>query len=161
MKIRAFVATILLCMAVIGCNKSDQHPGDVASPRTGHHHHSAPHGGSLVELGQHAAHLEVVFQPSTGQMDIYVWDAHVENPIRLQTGKALALELSDPSELKVSLEPVADPLSGETRENTSHFSVTVQELEGVASFRGRVPEISVQGTTYQDVLIEYPSSHSH
>ena len=53
----------------------------------GHGHtHEAPHGGTLVAVGDHFAHLEIVLDPETGKMTAYVLDGEAENPIRLKQG---------------------------------------------------------------------------
>ena len=50
----------------------------------GHHVHVAPHGGQLLEVGEHGSgfNLELLLHPD-GFLKIYVLDAHAENFVRI------------------------------------------------------------------------------
>ncbi|MFP6901738.1 MAG: hypothetical protein VCA36_12400, partial [Opitutales bacterium] len=50
------------------------------------HHHKAPHGGVLVELGEHGTgfNLEVDVNATSGDLSIYVLDGHASNPVRIE-----------------------------------------------------------------------------
>ncbi|MBK7495896.1 MAG: hypothetical protein IPI28_11060 [Candidatus Omnitrophica bacterium] len=38
------------------------------------HHHAAPHGGTMVALGDHMAHLELVLDSQNGTLTAYILD---------------------------------------------------------------------------------------
>ncbi|HEY4990141.1 MAG TPA: hypothetical protein VII09_10060, partial [Opitutaceae bacterium] len=60
-----------------GCSKT---PVDSVAPHA--HHHHAPHGGTPVELGDEAYHLELVLDEATGTLQAYVLDAEMEDFVR-------------------------------------------------------------------------------
>ena len=64
-----------LNLLVFGCGGDSKKSGSV-----GEHVHVAPHGGQLVEVGEHGSgyNLELVLHPD-GFLQIYVLDAHAEN----------------------------------------------------------------------------------
>jgi hypothetical protein len=57
------------------------------------HEHAAKHGGELLEIGDHVAHVELVVDAGTGAVTAYVLDAHAEKPLALEQ-KELALTLT-------------------------------------------------------------------
>ena len=64
-----------------GCeDSSESHHGEGGSK----HVHIAPHGGDLVEVGEHGSgfNLELLLHPD-GFLQIYVLDAHAENFLRI------------------------------------------------------------------------------
>ena len=77
----------------IACGK-DSHEHDSGSEK-GHHVHVAPHGGQLVEVGEHGAgfNLELVLH-ADGFLQIYVLDAHAENFVRIPA-YSMSFEIQD------------------------------------------------------------------
>ena len=101
-------------------------------------HHPAPHGGQLVELGEHGSgfNLELVLHEQ-GFLQIYVLDAHVQNFVRI-SANSIDIEITDQNgtEKIITCEPVEDPITGETIGNTSLFTSTerineILPLQGV------------------------------
>ena len=124
------------------------------------HLHEAPHGGALVELGDHVASIEFVFESATGTLTAYVLDAHAENPVRL-TGGALFVEIEldgNDEYIPLELRGVANSLTGESETNTSQFRGEERALRGQTSFGGTIPAISVRGTVFEEVAFRYPSN---
>ena len=127
------------------------------------HHHTAPHGGALVVLGEELAHLEFVLDQKTGTLTAYVLDGEAENAVRIP-GTALELKLAKDSAL--SLQPVADELTGETKAETSTFRGESEGLKGVDSFEAVLVSIDVKGQSFNDVAFRFPegneqSEHDH
>ena len=123
----------------------------------GHHHHDAPHGGVLVSLGDHVAHLEVLHDPAAGQLTVYVLDGEAEQPLRLKD-EALALRIEDADgvAMDLSLAAVANALTGETVGDSSQFAVRDPRLAGLTHFEGSFPAITVLGVTATDVAFHWP-----
>lgn len=122
------------------------------------HHHNAPHGGALLELGEHVASIEFVFESASGTLTAYVLDAHAENPVRL-TGGALFVEIElDGNEEYIPLElrGVASALTGESEANTSQFRGAEPALRGLTTFGGTIPSITVRGAVFDEVRFRYP-----
>ncbi len=128
------------------------------APQSSGHHHEAPHGGTLVELGNHVAAIEFVFESASGTLTAYVLDAHAQNPVRLMGGSLFVeIELDGNEEyIPLELRGVASSLTGETEMNTSQFRGAERALRGLSSFGGTIPTITVRGATFQDVEFRYP-----
>ena len=85
--IKHFIPFILfLPLFLASCGQDhDEHDG---SPTPGGHAHPPPHGGMLVELGEHGSGYNLeLFLHEQGLLQIFVWDAHVENLVRIEPEK--------------------------------------------------------------------------
>jgi hypothetical protein len=129
----------------------------------------APHGGTLVILEHETAHLECVLDPAVGSLTVYVLDGHAEKAVRLRqplvslvidavaTGEGEPVKLPKPMEL--ALLAVANPLTGETAEESSQFAGGAEQLKGVKRFTGRWPGLVVRGREYKNVAFKYPEGN--
>ena len=59
------------------------HSGPPPTGQAHHHEHTAPHGGTLVALGEEFGHLELLLNKETGELTAYVLDGEAEKPVRL------------------------------------------------------------------------------
>lgn len=162
----------VLAAAAAGCDRpAPDSPGVPAKPAPAappaaktegdhHHHHSAPHGGVLVALGEHAANVELVLQAGEGKLTAYILDGCAEKPIRI-TQPTLRLEVAADSAAPamVELKAVANALTGETVGDTSEFVLTAESLKGAERVSGRIAAVAVRGVGYADVpfVIEKPA----
>src|SRR5262249_41345089 len=112
----------------------------------------APHGGALVELGDEAAHVELVLDAATGKLTAYVLDGEAENPVRIAQ-ESLRFSLSDGD---VELKAVANPLTGERVGDTSQFEGTSDKLKGAKSFRGVLTTITARGVKFDAAPVAFP-----
>lgn len=119
------------------------------------HHHAAPHGGALAELGEEEAHIEVLLDKGQGRIDLYFLDGEAEQAIRTEKEQELVLTLTSPA-ATIRFRPVADDLSGETLAVTSHYAGQDKALAGLAAFQGQLKEITLRGKTYRDVKLSFP-----
>jgi hypothetical protein len=154
-RVRPGLVTVVLGAWAAACGGPSGAPVPVPAPAVdggGSHLHEAPHGGVLVELGEHFAHLEVVLDASTGGLTIYMLDAEAEQSIRIAQS-ALSLTLEDPAlpDQVFTLAPVVSALTGETAGDSSQFAAVIAELQGAARVAGRVREIAVKGQPFHDV----------
>ena len=123
------------------------------------HSHTAPHGGALLELGDHFAFLELVVEPDTGKMTLYVLDGEAEKAVRL-THKAISVRVEAPTGVgTLDLQGRANTLTGETVGDTSEFVATHAGLKGATKVQARVGEIVVKGQTLRDLSITWPGDH--
>ncbi|MCA9443409.1 MAG: hypothetical protein KC964_21590 [Candidatus Omnitrophica bacterium] len=131
----------------------------------GHGHtHEAPHGGTLVAVGDHFAHLEIVLDPETGKMTAYVLDGEAENPIRLKQGSmefSLALKTDNGGTTVTMLElaGVENALTGETAEDTSEFVVESEKLKGIDQFSAVVSTLEIKGEKVEDLEFDFPEGN--
>lgn len=122
------------------------------------HEHEAPHGGTLVELGEEFAHLELVVDTATGRLTAYSLDGEAEGSVALTQGSlALALVVAPATDtVRVTLAGVANTLSGETASSTSVFAADVPQLKGVTAFTGVLSRIETKGQQFENVPVQVP-----
>lgn len=163
---RLFAAScllLLLCTVVSACKPRHDHahrPGDTHEHAG--HVHTAPHGGTIVELGEEMFHLELVHDAVAGTLTAYVLDGHLENFIRITQGSfALSVTLNGRTEEAV-FQAIANPATGETVGDTSQFEARAPWLktEGLR-FEGRVRALTIRGRTFNDASVRFPEGHAH
>ena len=123
------------------------------------HVHVAPHGGTLVELGDHIANIELVLDPATGILTGYMLDAHAENPLSIAQPEIEitidAHKLDDAGKgtmISVPLKLVAKT-EGDKKE-ASEFTAESDELKGVTEFHGSIPVIETPEKKFENIKIE-------
>jgi len=85
------------------------------------HEHHPPHNGTLVELGEEFAHVELLLDPATGGLTAFVLDGEAENPVKItQPSLQIKVKTKGGSTL-LKLKPVANALTGETAGETSQY----------------------------------------
>jgi hypothetical protein len=120
------------------------------------HAHVAPHGGQLIELGEHGSgfNLELVLHED-GFLQIYVLDAHVENFVRISAGSIdIKITDSNGTEKTISCEPVADPITGETIGNTSLFTSN-ERIRDLIPLKGIIHNIEVMEFSYENIEVSF------
>jgi hypothetical protein len=124
---------------------------DAPTPAGGGHAHAAPNGGRLIELGDHFANLELLYDPSTGEARVHVLDAHAENYTRIA---APELSLERAGHLPVTLRARATELSGERVGDCSRFEGVLEDRP--AQWKARLAVIEVRGARFEQVELGYP-----
>lgn len=140
---------------------------DDGGNRNGHgHEHTAPHGGTLVVLGDEFAHLELVLDPGTGELTAYVLDGEAENPVRLgQENIEIRIVAPDTGgeapagELTLRLDAVYNILTGEKEGDTSEFAGRSERLKGLEHFSAVVTAITVRGKEFKEVELRFPEGN--
>jgi hypothetical protein len=126
----------------------------------GHAHH-APHGGTLILLGDHTAHIELVLDPEAGKLTAYLLDGHAEHPVR-STAQELVFAFRKNPEApwqSIALRAVDNPLSGEKAGDTSEFSGTAEGLIGAETFQLRTPALELRGVTFAEIETSFPEGN--
>jgi hypothetical protein len=138
-----------------GCGHQAPPPASstAGTPPAAAHQHTAPHGGTLVELGSEFAHVELVLDPDAGSLTAYVLDGEAEESVRLkQPSLTLALDAQGASPAQVvDLAARADILTGETVGDSSEFAATSPSWRGIRAIKGRIADITVKGQQFRDV----------
>lgn len=115
------------------------------------HADTPPHGGVVVELGDHAAHAEVVMVPDTGELRVHILDGEG------QPGKRIAqpsvLVDVETSGRVVTLELKAAPDAGESVGDASRFSAISEDLLRAGGATVTLRWILVDGVVYSDSLV--------
>jgi hypothetical protein len=123
---------------------------DKPAPASHGHHHTAPHGGTLIRLGDEFAHIELVLD--SGKLTAYVLDGHAENAVRIEQ-KSLRISIDG---VDVDLAGVENPLTGEKVGDTSEFT---GQIKNVPRFTGRIPSVTIKGQTFKDVSFTFPEGN--
>lgn len=138
----------------------DHPPDETAETSTDGHAHTAPHGGTLLPIGDHFAHLELVLDEA-GRLTLYILDGEAQGGIRVEH-ETLALEISEidgePADFTLTLDPVASSLTGETVGDSSQFEASDDRLANVDRFTAELPTLTVRGQTLEDVPVHLGDS---
>jgi len=130
------------------------------------HHHTAPHGGTLIALGDHFAHAEVKVDAEMGVMTLWLLDGEAQAAVRspLRAVDMMIQPLDDAGKptlqsLSVSLQPVAKPLTCETVGDTSQFQSPIDDAASLQRFEATIKMLLVKGTKLPDVKFRYPEGN--
>lgn len=151
--LRALLGIILAALglfSVAACSKkSDDHAH-------GHHHHTAPHGGTLVELGEHQFNLEIVRDAAAGTLTVYVLDGHAENFIRTPLPGIALIATVNGLPQPLALTASASQETGEKVGDTSAFAGQAGWLKTTANFDVVIPVLEIRGAKFTDVKFNFP-----
>ncbi len=130
----------------------------LAAPVSAHEHHP-PHHGTLVVLGEEFAHVELLLDSATGELDAFVLDGEAENPVRISQ-PSLQIKVKDKTkDWVLKLKPIANSLTGETKGNTSQYQAVSKKLKGASEFQGTIIYIKAKGTNFKNVWFLYPGGN--
>ena len=151
----------ILCFSLffVSCEHEHDHNEHNSSGGSAPHVHEAPHGGMLVELGEHGSGYNLeLFLHEQGFLQIYVWDAHVDNLVRIESEKIEVL-IPDANGTQKTLvcDAIADPITGESVGNTALFT-SIQRINDQLPLKGVIPSIQVLSKTYENVSFEFPGN---
>jgi hypothetical protein len=140
MMIRTTIA--LLAATVLGACSGDESPiGN--DPALSEGHAQGPHGGHILEVGSHVAHLEVLHDEDAGTLTIYVLGGDLETPLAIATAPQIKLATNDgPKVVKTEPQEATDGKS-------TVFTATNAALKG--HVHGRVT-VEIGGKTYNPEL---------
>jgi hypothetical protein len=137
-------STVLVFLAACGQKEHAHAPA-------GGHAHTAPHGGTLIEVGEHAYNLEILRDAAAGKLTAWVLDGHAENFVRIKQ-PALDLVATVGGEKRaLVLKAVANPATGESVGDTSQFEVQADWLKTAGDFGIVVPAIEIKGTKFGQI----------
>lgn len=144
-----WIAGLTLLIGLVGCSKSPDHAAS-----GGGHAHRAPHGGTLVEIGQHAYNLELVRDAAAGKLTAYVLDGHAENFIRIKAPTIELIAFAGGERRPLSLKAVANSVTGETVGDTSQFEAQADWLKSIGEFAGTIPSVEIRGSKFDSVALQ-------
>ena len=155
--ILAILAPGLACSGESSSDHSE--PTDAVAGEHGHAHH-APRGGHLVEVEPESANLELLVDAETGELVVYLLDAHAERPVRsAREGLLVTLEgEAGQAPLEFELGARANPLSGETVGDSSEYRGRCERLSQSLRVRGRIHELEMRGRLFRDVGFDFTRS---
>lgn len=116
----------------------------------GGHAHVAPHGGTLVELGDHLYSLELVRDRATGKLTAWILDAHAENAVRIAAPSIDLIAMPGGQFTPLSLKAVAAPATGEAVGESAQFETQADWLKTADEFAGIVT-LEIKGAKFEQV----------
>ncbi|MBL9202425.1 MAG: hypothetical protein JNL39_18085 [Opitutaceae bacterium] len=152
MKLPRLLLVPLAIAALAGCGKHDSHAGH----DHGGHVHKAPHGGLLVEIGDHAYNVELVRDDAAGKLTAYVLDGHAENFVRLAAPSITVTAYAAGGRQTATLAAVANTATGETVGNTSQFEGPAAWLKDAGEFNGEVGALEIKGSRFSPAAFKLP-----
>lgn len=148
----------LALFALSGCSKDQV--SSATPPSSGHHAHVAPHGGTLVELGDHQFNLELVHDPSAGRLTIYLLDAHAESFVRVPLREFTLVALVRGRRETVPMTARANAATGETVGDSAEFAAEAPWLASKVAFDGLIPALEIRGVPFSEVRFAFRSGAS-
>jgi len=121
-----------------GCTRPTAPTSGKQSPQGHHHDHAekGPHGGLILEWGNHELHAELVFDRAKKQATAYVWDHDLKKhvPIKAEAVKLTLTNESPPVEIMLK----AAPAKGDPEGKSSKFVGTHDKLGEKAKLKGKL-----------------------
>ncbi|HEY0968346.1 MAG TPA: hypothetical protein VGD88_13225 [Opitutaceae bacterium] len=144
--LRTVILASVIALLAAGCGQGGGSSG-------GGHAHTAPHGGKLVEVGEHAYNLEFVVDREVGKLTAYVLDGHAENFIRTDLA-GIALTVNG---RPLTLAPVANSATGETVGSTAQFEASADWLKAPgAQLTVNIPALTLRGSAFTAIEATLP-----
>jgi hypothetical protein len=159
--IRLLPVLAAVALLATACSKSDQ-AAQAHDKKSAHseHVHVAPHGGTLVEIGEHAYNVELLRDAASGKLTAWILDAHADDFVRIKA-PSLALDTTVAGTKKIlTLAAVANPATDEKIGDTSQFEVQADWLKSADKFAGTFT-VEIRGTVYKDVAYALGTADGH
>lgn len=119
-----------------------------------HHHghvHSAPHGGTLIEIGDHQANLEICCDRESGTLTVYVLGPHAEQPLRIAEEQIAATLHYGETITALQLQAQSSSLSGERVGDSATFAATDAALKQTGEMRLHIAELNLFDQVFNDI----------
>ncbi len=120
------------------------------------HSHAAPHGGTLVELGEHAFNVEFVRDLEAGKLTAYILDAHAESYLRLPIPSFEVNLMKSGRAETLKLAAVENSKTGEKVGDTSQFEAQADWLKEASPLAGEIKELDLRGSKFSAVKFQLP-----
>lgn len=149
MRVIGLAITLLSFALGCGCGRPHEHPETAGHAST--HQHAAPHGGMLIEIGDHQFNVEIVHDAATGTLTLYTLDAHAENFVRTAM-PAIELAVAVGGQTRsLTLLPVANAATGETVGATSQYEASTEWLKNASDLTGTIGLLDFNGVKFSQV----------
>jgi hypothetical protein len=148
-------AVFLLLLSILGLGAcSRREPAADEHANGGGHRHTAPHGGQLVELGDHQFNLEFKYDAARGMLQAWVLDGHAENFVRVRM-TLFDVQEAGGQQRTITLRALANSMTGENPGDTSAFEGEARWLGEIGHFDGVVKAIQVRDTVFRDIKFHF------
>lgn len=149
----------LLTTVLIGCGDPDGEVTEIqtadvdaahAEKAASEHHHTAPHGGHLIPLGDHEYNIEMVFSAEPRELHAYVLGGHAEKAIGLKL-ESFDFDQEDDAGNEVEITLTANPQEGDEEGTASRFTAKGDaipaSIKDIEDLHGHV-HIAIDGKQY-------------
>lgn len=151
------LAAFVVALGFAACSKPA--PATTAATTPVKHEHKAPHGGTPVELGEEAYHLEFVRDADAGKLTAYVLDGEMEEFIRTKPATFEVVVTVAGAKQTLTFRAVANAATGETVGNSSQFETQADWLKTTATFDASLTSLEIKGTTFTSVAFNFPKGN--
>jgi hypothetical protein len=110
-------------------------------------------------LGNEDYHVELVLDATTGRLQAYILDGEMEDFVRSTSSSIRIDSTVDGKPASVTLEAIANPVTGETKGDTSLFEGQADWLRSRKSFEGVLSTLSIRGAEYGGVRFNFPAGN--
>lgn len=129
------------------------------------HDHGAeaatPHGGTPVMIAEEKFHLELLADPSSGKMQAYVLDGHLETYVPVSETKFVMEARSGDDTKRLEFISLPDIQSGSSAAKSFLFEAKADWLDKVKEFDGSIPTITLDGRTFTNISFPFPKGTKH
>ena len=146
---------VLAAVALLAtaCSKSDHatHDHDKKSAHSAHVH-VAPHGGTLVEIGDHAYNVDLLLDAATGTLHGWLLNAHAKGvtDVAKTTMKSFEAIVTVQGKKETLVFRAVPPADG------SAFDAQADWLKTVTEFDGIFPRLVIDGETFNGTAFNFP-----
>jgi len=117
--------------------------------------HVAPHGGTLIELGEHAYNVELLRDRAAGKLTAWVLDGQAENFLCLKLTSFQLNAMPGGQSTPLTMQAVANSATGETVGDTSQFEVQADWLKTAGGFSG-IFTLEIKDTKFAQGTYSFP-----
>jgi len=140
-----------------GCERQPSHaPQQTSVP---HHEHKPPHHGTPVVLGKEEYHVELVLDAPTGRLQAYIMDGELEAFVRVPAQSFAVAAMLGGKEEVLTFEAIGNNATGERVGDTALFEARADWLKTNATFDAVLRQLTVRGTTYENVAFNFPKGN--
>ena len=119
------------------------------------HENDARYGGKMNEVGDHFAWIEVLVDNEDATLTLWIWDAHVDNPMRVKAKSLSVATKLGGKDVTLELAAQADVATGETVGDTQKFEIKDDRLKGIEALEGKIVKLTAKGTDFENVVIKW------
>lgn len=157
--------TLCSCLAILGCDSSEDgttyEDAPLSEKHEHDHAHEGAHGGQVIEFdAAHAHHAELVFSEESRDITLYFYGAEI-GEAHAAEGLVFELEQGDEEE---HLDVTASPLEGETEETASRYVVAGADVpdyvKSADDLHGHF-HVTLDGTDFRGSFGEDHHDHDH
>jgi hypothetical protein len=160
MKLLNVWGLVLGSLLLAGCgDHAHRHTHDHGGHGGHGHHHEAPHGGTLVVLGNEEFHIAFLRQAEAGAMLAYILDGHAHQFIRIAAPSFEVAARPGGEEALLVFRAVGQAETGETVGNTAMFRAEADWLREVDRFEAVLQQITIRGREYSQVPFGFPEGN--